>query len=167
MFSEFLLRFWCTCPCAPESHKHAIQILLCLELSHSIKTYLFRGPKGTKGVQENCICLCAQQWISWKISLRINTKLDAWCWFCARGAFMLQEMWFLVLWSAERLWEFRDFAANQCVTVPCLIKAGFNREEQNTTLSMLRPLFLFCGKKPQTIPMPGNLPSLVFFSPDL
>lgn len=66
--------------------------------------------------------------------------------FCAHGAFMLQGM-FLGLWNAKRLEEFCDVAANQCVTVTCLITARFGREEQNTTFSILRPLFLFCGKK--------------------
>lgn len=55
------------------------------------------------------------------------------------------------------------------VTVACLITARFNRKNQNTTFSMLRPLFLFCGgekNQTQTIPVLGNLPGLIFFNPD-
>lgn len=56
--------------------------------------------------------------------------------FRSYGAFMLQEMWLLVLYIAARLSGFCDFAADQCVTVTCMITARFNRKERSATFSV-------------------------------
>lgn len=62
---------------------------------------------------------------------------------------MLQELRLLVLHTAETLQSFFcDFAANQCVTITCVITATVNRKEQSTVFHvffsylMERTLFL-------------------------
>lgn len=134
--------------------------------SFQIRLNLFMGPKGTKGTQENCVCLCAQQWISWKISLRINTKLDA-----RSGGFVLMGLscyrrrGFLF---CELLKGFKTFVILLLISVwqwHVWSQPRSSKKNRTQSFPCLGPYSCSVGEKNKPIPLLGNLPSLIFFNP--